>query len=1126
MKTKHIDLYQKSIIAVALSTLFTAPALFAEQSENTAEEAESVERIFVTGSRIARDANLASPSPVQSISEEEIRMSGEFSIADVVNDIPALFSSTTSSMANESGFASGTNVLNLRSMGSNRTLVLVNGKRHVGGTQGSSAVDVGSIPASLVRRVEVLTGGASAVYGADAVTGVVNFILRDDFEGFEFDAQVSAADEGDAQQYTLDGTWGTNFADNRGNFAVNVSYGRDKGLRADQRKNGQLIGTGRDWPLNPARYFQQGTIDPATMPNFAQFYNPANTRPSFGLPIPGSAASFISSFESIFGSSPELTSAELALIQQAANAPTEAILPGRTFPFTSGYGMIIPGNPFTFAGFNPNTPIDLDGNGVPDCLDSFTGFNSSFGPGAFGVLGGCWTVTPDGSYRPVQDGLVAAIPGTASSYGWGGDSLDTIQQPNSYLLPPEERISLNFLSSYDLTSDTVLRAELKYVQQKTENTTHPTSFWDLLFGAADNPFLPEFIRPLAQETGGVAITIDPIGIGDAMTEHKRETIRAAVSIDGFLDNGWGWEASAVYGQFSRTTKDNNQIIADRFMAAIDAVTDPTTGQATCRANIDPTAPAMGTPFNIPRYDPGYFTFTPGDGQCVPLNIWAGRPGITQAAVDWVTRTNDSKITLDQTVLNASLAGDFGDYFELPGGAIAFAAGVEYRRETSKAEFDEWRRGIIPAGAAFPAGTNIADVSSNASLTFRPETLVRNESGSYHVYEVFAELSIPLLFDAPLADELTLDLAARVSDYSTIGNTTTWRANLLWAPVQDLRIRTGYSEAVRAPNITELFGPELGSTFRPTDPCNVSFIESLSTRDATRAANTQANCIAYFNNIGFNPFDADGNYNYQDPLSAAFGGVTGGNPELQEETAETITAGFVFTPDRLPGFNLSVDYWRINLKDAINTPSSQNIVNGCFTSVELNDQFCELLTRNSDPSSPFFGGFNFIRSININFVKREAAGYDFSTGYSFDWAAHTFSVRASGTRLVKLNDFSDPSAPDDFQSRVTENRNPKWAGNVRLGWEYEDLKVGWQAQYHGKQLLRFAEARDALDRFGPDVMMSSTIVHNINASYQLNTELMIYGGINNLTNEEPFITNYAYPVSARGRSIFLGINYRI
>ena len=169
-----------SIAALGLS--LSAGSVFAQ------EEDETLEEIIVTGSRIARDPNLSGALPIQAVDSERIQMSGEFAIADVVNDIPALLFSVTSEQSIDAGgFSDGSNVLNLRGLGSNRTLTLVNGRRHVAGVQGSAAVDVGSIPMRLVERVEVLTGGASAIYGADAVTGVVNFIMKDNYEGFGID---------------------------------------------------------------------------------------------------------------------------------------------------------------------------------------------------------------------------------------------------------------------------------------------------------------------------------------------------------------------------------------------------------------------------------------------------------------------------------------------------------------------------------------------------------------------------------------------------------------------------------------------------------------------------------------------------------------------------------------------------------------------------------------------------------------------------------------------------------------------------------------------------------------------------------------------------------------------------
>lgn len=1089
MRTTLTPGLKLSALTLALGAISTN--VLAQDAAATGAE-QDVERIAITGSRIVRDANLGSGAPIQSISAEDIRSSGEFNITDVVNDIPALFSSQSTAASqslNGEGFADGANILSLRGLGANRTLVLVNGKRHVGGSQGSAAVDIGSIPTNLIRDVEVLTGGASAVYGADAVTGVVNFILKDEFEGFEFDAQVGASSEGDSNQIKMSALFGESFDDDKGNVVISVEYGRSDGLKASERDGGVFVGTGRDW-TNPAKRFQQGDINASNMPNFAQYFSPDNDRSSFGLAVPGSADDFISDFNAAFGSDPNLTQAELDFISQASASPQRAVLPGRTFPFTSGYGLIVPGNGFTFGGFDPGTDIDLNNNGVPDCYDSSTGYQSVFGAESFGAIGGCWNVLADGSVRPVQDGLVSS-----ATQGFGGDSFNTIQRGDSYLIIPEEKITVNLLSKYDINDDTQLFGEIKYSAQEVRNNAQPTSFWDLLLGKPDNPFLPEFIRDVAQDTGGVSITIDPIGIGSGDTKNKRETFRLVGGVKGVLENDWSYELSAVYGRYDFEATRNNAVINDRFFAAIDAVVDPESGSVACRVDVDPSTEAQTTPFNIPDYDPGYFSFTPGADQCVPLNIWAGTSGITQEAVDWVTTTEKDKITLEQTVLSASLAGDSSEYFELPAGSVAFAIGAEYRKEESDARFDPWQRGEIPEGSVLQAGTNIADVSNNTKLTFRPATLTVNETGDYDVSEVFAEVSIPLLEGVLLAEELTLDLAGRYSDYSSIGSTTTWLARAVWAPYEDLRFRVNISEAVRAPNITELFGPRVGTTFRPADPCDAAQIQALRDGGQTELANnTQANCTAFFQDIGFDPTDGAGNYTFADPLTAAFGGITGGNPNLQEETAETTSYGFVFTPGFLDGFSLSIDYWDISIEDAINSVSGQNIVDGCFQSNSLNDQFCTLLTRN-----PNNGGFNFIESVAINFAKRETSGYDFSLGYTFDIEAHTFDFKVSGTKVNELNDFTNPLDPTEVDEELGEIRRPELSGNVNLSWSYEGLKLSLQSQYVDEMLLGFLEIDTARSLYGDSVFMDEMWIHDLSFSYDIDDSLQVYGGLNNITD---------------------------
>ncbi|MDH5344789.1 MAG: TonB-dependent receptor, partial [Gammaproteobacteria bacterium] len=1077
----HITLIRQCIGKASVFGGLAAMVLCLATTGTVLAQEEALEEITVTGSRIARDPNLTGALPVQSVGAEEIQMSGEFSITDVVNDIPALLSSVTGEQwDNGADFTDGANVLNLRGLGANRTLVLVNGRRHVGGVQGASSVDVGSIPIQLVERVEVLTGGASAIYGADAVTGVVNFIMKDDFEGFNVDASYGISGEGDGGQTTLSATWGTNFADDRGNFAISVDYRADEGLTMGDRP-GALYGTGGDW-VNPALRFQQGEISAANTPNFAQYYNYDNTGLiHYGLPIP-TATDFIADYTAEFGVAPTLTAAEQALINRVWNAQNEQIAPQRavhpevTFPFTSAYGYIAPGEAFGFGGWDPDTPIDINGNGTPDCQETFYGYNSVFGAASFGAVGGCWNINADGSISVIQDGLVSG-----DFQGFGGTSYDVYRQDYLDFLLPEDKVSVNMIGSYDLSDSLRLFGEAKYVTQKVDTFNKPNSFWDLLLGAPDNPFLPEPFRTLAQSTGGISLTPDPHHF-DSVRKTERDTMRAVLGLQGELDNGWTWEVAANYGRYEETGTTTYDLIIDRWFAAIDATTDPGTGQPACRSSVDPLAPALNTPFEIPAYEAGYYSFTPGDGQCQPLNIWAGTTGITQAALDFVTTTTVNELVLDQFVLSATLAGDSSDWFELPAGPIAFAGGLEYRDESSDFKWTPLARGVIPSGSPFPAGSNVADVSANTSLTWRPQLSKKNEQGSYDVTDVFVEASVPLLVDKAFARELTVDFAARLSDYSTIGQTTTWKTNMVWAPFSSFAVRGTYSEAVRAPNITELFGPEVGLNFRPDDPCDIAQINAIAQDNPTLAQQTQANCEQVFASIGLDPTFGTGSYAFVDPLSASFGGIVAGNPNLQEETAETFTAGFVWQPEFVEGLSLTFDYWDISIEDAIEAVSSQNIVDGCYQAPTLNQAFCDLTERNDNPASAQYGGFIFLRQTTLNFAKVETSGYDMSVKYAFELGAHSFDVTAQGTKVDEINDYENPLDPTFKNPELLELNRPELAGNVFLNWSWGDLRVGWQSQFLDEMLYGGIEVETAQTLYGPTVFRDAMWIHDLSASY--------------------------------------------
>ncbi|RME62101.1 MAG: TonB-dependent receptor, partial [Alphaproteobacteria bacterium] len=194
------------------------------------DAADGSEEIVVTGSRIPR-ADLAAASPLTVVEEAQVRFSGNLNIERLLNELPQAMPAATTTSNNP---GTGTATVDLRGLGEARTLVLVNGRRHVPTTL-DGIVDINQIPAPLVERVEIVTGGASAVYGSDAVSGVVNFIYKDHFEGIEYDASYDISGRGDAGILNTSVTMGGDFAQGRGNVAVHAGYLRRKGLLADKR---------------------------------------------------------------------------------------------------------------------------------------------------------------------------------------------------------------------------------------------------------------------------------------------------------------------------------------------------------------------------------------------------------------------------------------------------------------------------------------------------------------------------------------------------------------------------------------------------------------------------------------------------------------------------------------------------------------------------------------------------------------------------------------------------------------------------------------------------------------------------------------------------------------------------
>ena len=187
------------------------------------------------------------------------------------------------------------------------------------------------------------------------------------------------------------------------------------------------------------------------------------------------------------------------------------------------------------------------------------------------------------------------------------------------------------------------------------------------------------------------------------------------------------------------------------------------------------------------------------------------------------------------------------------------------------------------------------------------------------------------------------------------------------------------------------------------------------------------------------------------------------------------------------------------------------------------EYCNQFTRRAD------GGLNSLTTFSQNFASIEAEGYDLSVNYLFSIGANDFGVSLVGTRQEKLNRYVNPLDMSDVDVDLEEIRTPETTGNIELSWTRGDLSMSFQTTYQSRQAYR--EVEEALGTNGYQQLFGagggffgSTLIHDINVSYQLEEGLAVFGGINNLTDEEPFATQTAWPVGPRGRTLFLGVNY--
>lgn len=486
--------------------------------------------------------------------------------------------------------------------------------------------------------------------------------------------------------------------------------------------------------------------------------------------------------------------------------------------------------------------------------------------------------------------------------------------------------------------------------------------------------------------------VRPVSGGTRDYEQTTETYRLATGLRGDFSNGWSWDTFVSYGKNEgenvTLNSYNKTKLQEIFSGAAGLDFDFTGGMS----------PEIMEYFSYDDFE---------DNQYELLNA------------------------------GASISGDI-DAIAFQGGALGFAAGVEYREESG--EFNP------------SAETRSGETFGNQQDA---------TGGKYDVTEVFAEFNLPILQGARFAQELTADVAVRYSDFSTFGGQSTGKVGVVYAPVEDVRFRTSFSTSFRAPGIYELYSGSAQSYEYLIDPCDTSTANKQGQGD---------NCGM----VGAG-FTQAGN---QVPTNI------GGNESLTPEEAETFTAGVVWTPSFVEDLSITLDYYDISVEDAITSPDLQRILDDCFRDGIASA--CQFVTRGAGDQIVALEG----AKMNIGQVDTRGVDIDIIQNLNFD--AGRLALRAQATRLLEYNEFNEQSGTEsDYLDYVgtTGGLYVKWRGLASATWYGNDWDLGAEMQYFD----------DGESAYKP---VKSMTYLNLRAGWDINEATRLSAGIDNVADKEP------------------------
>ena len=1041
-------------LAIAFGAVSTA-AFSAGSFAAEEEKLEKVEKITVTGSRIQR-TEISESAPIFSYGEEDIQVRGFTNAADLLNQSP-LFGGSLTTEGDQNAANAGQNQANIFDLGTQRTLTLVNGRRMVSSQSasiGGGQVDINTIPVALIDRIEVVPLTGAATYGADAIGGTVNVILKNDYEGFEVTAQYGENDAGNARDFQISAVGGGNFDNGRGNLTFGVEYTRTNGLlECDQDflcnnnpgsggTTNEFLDRNGDGQIDDLN--GDGVINDDDLQSVSLFYDEVNLQlfTDFGAVTPAGAGFAPSVGRGSWADGNFYEFTQDGHIQQCNSGPT---LPsGRALleTYDDGRGNICGIDFFDsvsqirsptsrhnlYVSFNYDITDNL--RYISDIVYANTNGTElvnqgGFQTGFFGGTSAAITVPIDNPFLSSQarQAIVDA--------GLEGDQF-SIHRFNNDLVSSGG----NSNETHTWRVSNVLEGEFEFLDRDF--------YWDaaVVHGRSDVN-----IRTTGIVDGRFLNAVDARSVDDAMLSQIRDSRDDINTLDEALAALQG-SRSAFTGGFQR-----GDVICGAYADLAAGTLEGFNAQASGSGLTDEDLPFL-------------------DG-CQPLNLFGSQA--SNASLDFITGGSQmSQASNMQTVYTFNLGGAA---FDLPAGPLDYVVGVERRVEKSKYE---------PAvGGRVPITRSSID---------------RPVNGGYDTNEYYVEVVAPVIssdMDIPFVQYFEVSGAYRNQEFNTNApagfedrstEEDVVQASMKWIINSDLSLRATYATAFRNPSINELFQPIQQSFISGDDPCDARYV-GLGPNPTARKANCESLGI---DTDTFTSSISDGTIST---------GYVSGNPDLNPETSKSYTYGLAWTPDFVENLQIGLDYYNLEIEGAINDVTFETLAANCYDSVDFpNETACDTFTRGDDNQVIRAGN----QPANVALATFEAVSL--SVFYSHDlgeWG----NLNIASTTQHNITNENQATATSEVQEDVGDFADPEWTGTFDINWMYEDLFVSHRVRWQNRTLIdsleqqlysyNYQRSEDGTLTGDFTNENASRFLHDLSIGYNLGTSTTVQLNVQNL-----------------------------